>query len=176
MEQKKVVRKILEETVILVFSCVVIIFFSTTITAFDSKSIMNQKDIVYEIYNEGVESCKYHYDSITIESPNAEDKRIVFNEGLKNVKYSSLMKLELSNDYGKTEFNKNEFKKYVDYNPFKYLKITVDKEHIDDITYYEHMVCINNKEFIKYTLIIFFAINVFFYYFKMKKEINENNE
>lgn len=140
-----------------------------------SSSIMNDKKDVYKIYNEGLQSIADSYDIITINSPNTNDKIVVFNEGLKNVEFPDLIKLNLKSWSNIIEYSNNKFKsKNVLY--YKYICITVDREHIDDISYYEYSEKIQWKIIFRDTIIIILAAFLLLHFACILTKISDNLE
>ena len=114
---------------------------------FNSQSIMYSKEHFYELNNEGIQGCKAYYDDITIQTPNDDDKLIVFNEGLKYVQYPDLMTLYLKDDFGDDEV-KICNGVYIEKDKYSYicLEIKVDREYSSNIIYYEYQKKLNYKQ------------------------------
>lgn len=130
---------------------------------YDKDSIKRYKDNAYKIYNEGICSQIYYWDSIEIESPDGKDKLNILESGIKSLNYPDLMKIVLKNNWGYSiEFSNSEFKIKKLFH-YRDLKITVDKEHSRDITYYVYTqkmdwkrIC---KEFLALCIIVFLLFN-----------------
>ena len=158
MNKKKMIVRIISIMMIYLVLSAVTVSYCYSIDKFSSNNIMNKKKLAYSIYNEGLRKCKINYNSLTIESPNDEDKDIVFDDGLKYVSYPDLMKLKLKNAYGEiVEFSDNEFKIY-ERSSAKYLKITVQKDKINNISYYEYSENTDYIKLIKKTLLMFMQL------------------
>ena len=148
-KSKKVMRTI--ELVVLYVILIVIVLIlgihttcvmlkvSGSFLGLSSQTIMYSKEQFYKLNNEGIQGCKVYYDDITIQTPNDEDKVIVFNDGLKYVKYPDLMILYLKDDFGddKVEICNGVYIEKHEYS-YRYLEIKVDREYVSNITYYEY--------------------------------------
>lgn len=162
MNKKKILRLVINSIVMSIVS----LFIICIINKCNSNYFINYT-IINMIYNEGMEEIisNSKYDSITIESPNKSDREKILHNGLKYVNNTDLMKLKLENCWEKVEFKENVFK--VSIPPYIiYLKITVDKEHTDDITYYKYKQCINYIVLIIYVVILFIVYCFIFYIIK----------
>lgn len=127
---------------------------------FDSEDIKTFKDNAYNICNEGIESVIYCFDNFEIDATSSSEKLQIINEGLQNLDYLDLVKIEVSDSYSKIIFNDREFKCYYRYIPFEYLKIKVDKEDMHDISCYEYKKCINYKNLVLGYLICLALVSI----------------
>lgn len=121
----------------------------------------------YEIYNKGLEGYSYYYDKITMNSPEPLDKEIVFNKGLKYVTRPDLLQIEMEGDpfckikYDGENIKFYDFNFYFLYHQYMYIEMTVDKDHVEDITYYQYKEVIDYKAIIINTIKDIFAGIVF---------------
>ena len=162
-KEKSILRQIIRGIFIfiLVFLLVIVVQIIIAANSHESaQSIKLDKDAAYTIYNEGLES--YGYDEVTINSPKWKDMELLYYNGLRYVTYPDLVQIEITSKFGSTiKYDGKNLKYYNDnilgVKPIKYVEILVDKEHIEDITYYQY------KEVIDYKAIIISTIKVMLY-------------
>lgn len=195
---KKIVRKlksVLSNILKTISVIILIIFFgfatywvivvgASFFAKYSPDSIMNYKERAYEMYNEGLPGQRVRfYDSIMVSTPNVDDKLAAIERGIKYVQHTDLIQVVLEEKGIRSiKFSNNEFKIIESYMPYRELKITVDKEHITDISYYEYSQKISWKRIFTHLvvlIIIGFSIYCFSYIlFCLGSELNniKNNQ
>ncbi len=117
-----------------------------------AEEIMADKERTYKIYNEGIEASEnllYHsYDSVTISSPCVEDRELAYHQGLKYVRHPDLLELETKGLFQTIKYD-GTFKFYNGDNKSYYIEILIDREHIDEMDYYDYREVIDKTEIIK---------------------------
>lgn len=175
MKKEKIVRK-LSKVTSFILGCIGVAIFIAIITIpiiwvfsvgasffmkYTPDTIKIYKEQAYAIANEGLQSQMYYYDNWIVSSPDGEDKIQIIESGIKNLKYPDLMQVFLNDNgmFDEIEFSNNEFKIVRPYQYFyRELKITVDKRHIDDISYYEASQKILWKKIFTHLLVLIVLI------------------
>lgn len=140
---KNVMRSFRKLLLFLTFPIVVTIIF-LCITIPDSVDVMKSVNLAYRIYNEGLENVNFYYEEVKISSPTADDRNILLHKGLAYVNYPNLIEFEIKDSLPEIHYSNSTFKAYPMLS-LHCINITVDKEHIDDISYYEYKYSINWK-------------------------------
>lgn len=163
-KEKSNLRQVIRGIFILILVLLIAIVVQIIIAANSHEIIQRiqlDKVATYTIYNEGLES--YDYDEVTINSLKWKDMELLYYNGLRYVTYPDLAKIEITSKFGSTiKYDGKSLKYYNDnillgFKPIKYIKILVDKEHIEDITYYQY------KEVIDFNAIIINALKAILY-------------
>lgn len=174
MEKREIIKRLMMGLVrATLFYAILIFGFIPKLRQDDIKYF---KDYVYNICNEGIEGVIYYFDNFEIEATSGSEKLQIINEGLRDLDYLDLNKIQVSNQYSKIIFDGSQFKMYYKYNPFQYLKIKVDKDNMQNISCYEYEKCINYKNLI-IGYLIFATVDCTSYLLSAeKKEVVEKKE
>lgn len=198
MKKEKIVRKLNKVTSFILGCIGVAIFIAVIIIPiiwviivgmsffmkYTPDTIKIYKEEAYAIANEGLQSQRNYYDNWIVSSPDRGDKIQIIESGIKNLKYPDLMQVFLNDNgmFAKIEFSNNEFKIVIPYQCFyRELKITIDKRHIDDISYYEVSQKILWKKIFTHLIVLIIACLLIFAILGMlvdllnKLEKNEQN-
>lgn len=190
MKKEKIVRKLKNVTNSILCGIITVIFTAAIVLPicwvifvgmccfikYDSETIMNAKERAYEIANEGLQSQRYRY-NWEISSPDGDDKIQIIESGIKNLKFPDLMKVSIRNDRTgwEFEFSNNEFKTVQVY-IYRELKITVDKNDIDDISCYECSQKILWKKIFTHLLVLVIADILIFIFLALLNDLSNELE
>ncbi len=162
-KEKSFLRQVIRGIFIfcLIFLIIIVVQIIIAANSHESaQSIKLDKDAAYTIYNEGLES--YDYDEVTINSLKWKDMELLYYNGLRYVTYPDLAQIEITSKFGSTiKYDGKNLKYYNDnilgFKPIKYVEILVDKEHVEDITYYQY------KEVVDFNAIIINVLKAILY-------------